>query len=189
MKKILLILLCVLCAACGIKPDNTPKTYRNSTVENLPVADISKYPRLPSSDALVKSGDFEIVNQLYEEGGAFVFYIGGSFCPFCLDMLPVLYETVGEYKIPIVYIDAELVAMNTSAYDTFMVTYDRYLELNDEGEKELFIPFVVMVNNKKVVYDNIGTIETHDAHERGLNDEEITKIKNKLRKALEKLLS
>ena len=189
MKKLLLIMLCFMTiAACG-KQGSDLQAYSNPTVEELPLADISKYANSPDTDALVRSGDFEIVNKLYEEGGDFVFYIGATFCPYCLDMFPVLFESAGEYKVPFIYIDAQSVSSETPAGEEFMKIFDKYLEYNEDNVKDLFIPFVVMVKNKKVLYNNIGTIETHDAHERGLNDDEIIKIKAKLGKAFERLLT
>ena len=43
---------------------------------------------------------------------------------------------------------------------------------DNEGEYQIYVPFVIVIKDGKVVSGHIGTVEGHDAHERKMNDQE-----------------
>jgi len=195
MKKSFLVLL-VLLTLTGCKKNL--KEYSNPLVESLPLASLKGYVDVPSSSNLVKKGDYEIADRLAENQGDFVLYFGFPKCPFCFDFFPVFYEVADSYQVPVVYlnvaaIDESMGGNGASEYDPyfiiFMERYDVYLDYNENGEKELFMPFVLFIKQGEVVYSHIGTVDNHDAHVEPLSDAQKDKLKKILEKGFAKLLS
>lgn len=58
-----------------------------------------------------------------------------------------------------------------------------YMSNNDEGILTLYVPLVLVIKNGKVIDGHEGTLDSHDATERKMTDdekEELTKIYTKL---------
>lgn len=67
-----------------------------------------------------------------------------------------------------------------------MISYTKqFMEKDDEGEYQLYVPFVVVVKDGKAVSGHIGTVDGHDAHERSMTDKE----KQELKKLYEDMFS
>lgn len=47
----------------------------------------------------------------------------------------------------------------------------------DQGEYQLYVPFVVVVKDGKAVSGHIGTVDGHDAHERKMTEKETQELK------------
>lgn len=58
-----------------------------------------------------------------------------------------------------------------------------YMSNNDEGVLTLYVPLVLVVKNGKIIDGHEGTLDSHDATERKMTDqekEELTQIYTKL---------
>ena len=67
-----------------------------------------------------------------------------------------------------------------------MISYTKqFMEKDDDGEYQLYVPFVVVVKDGKAVSGHIGTVDGHDAHERSMTDKE----KQELKKLYEDMFS
>ena len=55
---------------------------------------------------------------------------------------------------------------------------DAFLEEDDEGEKRMYVPYVFVIRDGKVISAHEGTVESHDAHERQMTDSEKIELTN-----------
>ena len=191
MKRLCLVIISVLLLLSCKKDPAKLKAYDNKLVLDLPNAYLIGYKNLDSTNEMFKQGTLELLDDLYIDGQPFVFYMGFAGCPYCQDLAPALLDVAREYDVPVVYIDVDALWDDFEAPigETIKNTYYKELELDDDGEKAFFFPFVVFVKNQKVLFSNIGTVASHDAHKGPLNEKETQKLKNLLGKGFTKLLS
>ena len=188
MKKILLVLMTLfMLIGCSSKPKELT-TYENAKISGLSMADLSGYKQMDPSSNWVKTGSMKLINELLDANDSFIAFFGYTGCTYCQDLLPVLNAVVTDYKVPVVYDDVTKDDFGGDEYNKIITRLDAFLKENEEGKKELYVPFVIIVKNGKVVYTHLGTISSHDAHQRPLNEDETKKIKADLISGIEMLL-
>lgn len=105
-----------------------------------------------------------------------VLYFGFSSCPWCKEAKPVLKKAAQEKGIDIQYVkvrDEEKNRLYTDEQKSQIQPYIQdYMSNNDEGILTLYVPLVLVVKNGKVVDGHEGTLDSHDATERKMTDEE-----------------
>lgn len=187
MKKILLVILLVLCmTGCN---DNTVNEDDDKTSNNACSLD---------SDCDVDTVDYLIAkNQITLEDlykkidnkESFVLYMYFDKCPWCKELGPVVSDYVKD--------DEDLLNMTYSFnvrpdgerdhdyrytnddgefnYPEFKELYDYIYDFLDE-DKKVYVPTLMFVKNGEIVYYHVGTVDSHDANERTMTDEEMTEL-------------
>lgn len=137
-------------------------------------------------NAFVKS-DMDEAIDIFKNKRSAILYFGFAKCPWCIEALPVMNEAAKVVERSIYYVetrDLERNLLYTDEQKAEIVSYlYDYLDTNDEGEKHLFVPFVVVVKDGEVQSAHLGTIESHDAKEREMTEDE----KLELRKIYDKM--
>lgn len=187
MKKIIIAIACFgLLIACSPKELTS---YENLIIENLELADLKGYNQMSLTDEWFKEGSLKLINELILDGASFVAFIGYPGCAYCQDLIPVMASVANDYKVPVLYDNITKDDIEGIEYTTFVELASDYLEVGESGDKELFVPYVIMVKSGKIVYHHLGTTKSHDAYERALNEEETKKIYQQLAKGIEKILT
>ncbi len=190
MRKIILGLCCLLVlTACEKGQLKSENNYENPTIAELPMADISGYRNL-KANPLVKKGSLRLVLDIYQEGGAMVFYVGMSSCVNCLEFFPVLLEVATEYNIPVVYVDARLEPHpeTNPDYFEFLQVFSDFLDVDEEGNKDIFMPYTVFAKDGKVLAYYIGGAENYDPIADGpMSEKQIKSVKKDLYKGFDKV--
>ena len=116
-----------------------------------------------------------------------VLYFGFSSCPWCKEAKPILKKVAKENGIDIQYVkvkDEEKNRLYTDDQKAIIEPYIQdYMSNNDEGILTLYVPLVLVVKDGKVIDGHEGTLESHDATERKMTNDEkeqLTKIYTKL---------
>ena len=101
--------------------------------------------------------------------------------------MPILKKVAKENGIDIQYVkvrDEEKNRLYTDEQKAIIEPYIQdYMSNNDEGVLTLYVPLVLVVKDGKVVDGHEGTLESHDATERKMTNDEkeqLTKIYTKL---------
>lgn len=184
MKKLLLILLSLTLCACQaqIKPTNsTSKKACDVTSEE------ETCNSKDDSNTKFNEISFDEAIQYFTKEKSGVLYFGYSSCPWCKEAKPVLKKVAQKNGIDIQYVkvrDDKKNRLYTDNQKTIIEPYIQdYMSNNDEGILTLYVPLVLVIKNGKVIDGHEGTLDSHDATERKMTDdekEELTKIYTKL---------
>ena len=125
----------------------------------------------------------EIVRIL--EHGTGVVYLGFSECKWCQKYVTYLNEAAKENNITrIYYLDIlDDRSNNTSEYQEIVSLLDEYLEYDEEGNKRVYVPAVVVVDGGEIVgFDDETSLDTHDLDdpEEYWTEEEVNDLMNRL---------
>lgn len=184
MKKLLLILLTLTLCACQTQTKSTASTSKKA-------CDVtSKEETCNSKDdtkTTFKEISFDEAIQYFTQEKSGVLYFGYSSCPWCNEAKPILKKVAKENGIDIQYVkvrDEEKNRLYTDDQKVIIEPYIQdYMSSNDEGILNLYVPLVLVVKDGKVIDGHEGTLESHDATERKMTNDEkeqLTKIYTKL---------
>mgnify|MGYP001625164692 FL=1 len=125
----------------------------------------------------------EIVRIL--EHGTGVVYLGFPECKWCQKYVTYLNEAAEENNITrIYYLDIlEDRNNNTSEYQEIVSLLDEYLEYDEEGNKRVYVPAVIVVDGGEIVgFDDETSLDTHnlDDPEEYWTEEEVSDLMNRL---------
>ena len=190
MKKIILICMSLL-LICGCSTKPTTSSQDDEQVgycdgEEIGCGlegglDMSAYEGFTDKENAFVKSDMDEAIDIFKNKKSAILYFGFAKCPWCIEALPVMNEVAKEYGRSIYYVetrDLERNLLYTDEQKKEIVSYlYDYLDTNDEGEKHLFVPFVVVVKEGIVQSAHLGTIESHEAKERKMTDDEIQQLK------------
>lgn len=130
-------------------------------------ADMTKY-QLTENEHEYYSLSFDELEKILDTKGSAVIYLGTPGCPFCLEAVPLLNELLKEentfaYALTLAT-DEEITTFQTDIFADFLS--------EDERVNGLQIPQVFVIKDGKIISNHLGTVSTHNAHERVMNDDE-----------------
>lgn len=192
MKKIVPVLILLLLCGCASKPaeskskTNTSNYCGDNTKDAAcsieEPADMSGYEDFDGKDSRFAQATMKEALALFKEGKSGILYFGYPKCPWCIDALPVMNEIAKEDGLTIQYVrtrDDDKKLMYSEEEKKELISYtEKYLNKDDEGDYQIFVPFVVVVKEGKAISGHIGTVDSHDAHERKMTNEETKELKN-----------
>lgn len=130
--------------------------------------------------------DFESAISFFEEGKSGVLYFGFHDCPWCEDVVPLLYDAASQEDVEVYYVetrDLERNRLYTDEQKERIIPYiGDYMSDNEKGELTLYVPLVLSVEDGKVSMGHQGTVEGHQAKEREMTDEENAQVREDLEK-------
>ena len=112
-------------------------------------------------------------------------YLGFPECKWCQKYVTYLNEAAEENNITrIYYLDIlEDRNNNTSEYQEIVSLLDEYLEYDEEGNKRVYVPAVIVVDGGEIVgFDDETSLDTHnlDDPEEYWTEEEVSDLMNRL---------
>lgn len=134
---------------------------------------------------------FDEAIHFFKEGKTGVLYFGFEDCPWCQEAVPILKEVASEFGKEVIYIqtrDTDRNILYTDEQKQEIMPYiDQYMSDNDEGQRTLFVPCVVVVKDGQAIAGHVGTVDGHDAHERQMSRQEQAQLKKVYEEMFEKL--
>ena len=150
-----------------------------------------EYTQVTDDNYFVYRNSEEIVKIL--EHGTGVVYIGFPECPWCQAYVPMLNEVADIEGLEKIYYYNILNDRkdNTEDYKKIVSILDEYLQYDDEGNKRVYVPAVIVVSEGEIIgFDDETSYDT-----KGLDnptdywiDEEISDLKSKLTDILSKVI-
>lgn len=133
--------------------------------------------------------DFESAISFFEEGKSGVLYFGFHNCPWCQDVVPLLYDVAQQEQVEVYYVETRDLKRNRLYSDEQkerIIPYiGDYMSDNEKGELTLYVPLVLSVKDGKVSMGHQGTVDGHQAKERDMTDEEIAQVHEDLEKIVQ----
>ena len=186
MKKIIIIML-ILLSGCNVKEEE--KIMENNK-NACSISDNCETDKKAIYDELISTNTFEVfslrdlINSINNED-TLIAYLGFKTCPWCQEIIPYLKDMADSEKIKIKYVNIRPEG-ETKEFDIRTEDNQDYVELReilkdklDEGR--ISVPFIAIIKKGEVVSYNYGTVPSHDAHEREMNEEEVKKLEQKLK--------
>lgn len=132
-----------------------------------------KKDKMSDAERFAKEYDFTVnnvfvyrnldeINKILENGTGVV-YLGFPECPWCKGYIPYLNEVaINEHLDKIYYFNIlNDRKNNTSGYKKTVELLNDYLKYDNEGNKRIYVPAVIAVNNGKIVgFDDESSLDT-----------------------------
>lgn len=195
MKKLIALLLVLVCVGCTSNTEPTPQTTPDPANEQTPAAnlpcdaldpcdetaDMSGYEQLADSKHVFVSTSYGDVLKFIENKESAVIYMGHTDCPWCLEAAPILNEVAKEFNQTVYYVNTRAEQNQSeegkASRGELVVFMQAVLNENDQGEKALFVPDVLFLKEGEIMANHISTVDSHNAHERLMNEEEVLELK------------
>lgn len=185
MKKKLLLIIPIICAFLLAGCDK-------EEIETDSQKFAKEYTQVTDDNYFVYRNSEEIIKIL--EHGTGVVYIGFPECPWCQAYVPMLNEVADIEGLEKIYYYNILNDRkdNTEDYKKIVSLLDEYLQYDDEGNKRVYVPAVIVVSEGEIIgfddetsYDTKGFEDPSDYW----NDEETSDLKSKLTDMLSKVIN
>ena len=142
-----------------------------------------EYTNVEEDNVFLYRNADEIIRIL--ENGTGVVYLGFPECKWCQKYVTYLNEAAKENDITRIYyfdiLDAR--SKNTSEYQQIVSLLEEYLEYDEEGNKKVFVPAVIVVDKGEIVgFDDETSLDTHDLDdpEEYWTEEEVNDLMSRL---------
>lgn len=152
----------------------------------------SEYTNVTSDNPFVYRSVDQIINIL--EKGTGVVYLGFPECPWCQAYVPYVEEVAKKVGIDKVYYFniKEDRKNNTEEYQKIVKILDVYLSNDDEGNKRIYVPAIIVVQNGKIIeFDDETSKDTkgYKTPEEYWKNENLDALKTKLEKSFNEIKS
>lgn len=152
----------------------------------------SEYTNVTSDNPFVYRSVDQIINIL--EKGTGVVYLGFPECPWCQAYVPYVEEVAKKVGIDKVYYFniKEDRKNNTEEYQKIVKILDVYLPNDDEGNKRIYVPAIIVVRNGKIIeFDDETSKDTkgYKTPEEYWKNENLDALKTKLEKSFNEIKS
>ena len=142
-----------------------------------------EYTQVSEENVFVYRDIDEIIRIL--EHGTGVVYLGFPECKWCQKYVTYLNEIARENDITRIYYFNiyEDRANNTEEYQQIVSLLEEYLEYDEEGNKRVYVPSVIVVDGGEIVgFDDETSLDTHDLDDPDeyWTDEEVADLEIKL---------
>ena len=122
--------------------------------------------------------EFDEVIELLTAGTG-VIYFGFPGCPWCRNMIPVLFEVADTNNSSVYYFNPRDIRTNgDESYQKLIEILGDYLLENDNGEKTLYVPDVYFVKNGKIVGNHLSTVDSQTDPYTPLTEQQTNELKN-----------
>lgn len=154
-----------------------------------------KKDKISDAERFAKEYDFTVnnvfvyrnldeINKILENGTGVV-YLGFPECPWCRGYIPYLNEVaINEHLDKIYYFNIlNDRKNNTSGYKKTVQLLNDYLKYDNEGNKRIYVPAVIAVNNGKIVgFDDESSLDTkgYETPEEYWKNEDLDGLKKRL---------
>lgn len=154
-----------------------------------------KKDKMSDAERFAKEYDFTVnnvfvyrnldeINKILENGTGVV-YLGFPECPWCRGYIPYLNEVaINEHLDKIYYFNIlNDRKNNTSGYKKTVQLLNDYLKYDNEGNKRIYVPAVIAVNNGKIVgFDDESSFDTkgYETPEEYWKNEDLDGLKKRL---------
>lgn len=127
----------------------------------------------------IKYIEFDEVIDLLNSGTG-VLYFGFPGCPWCRNMLPVLFDVAKINNVDTVYYynPSNIRKNGDDDYKQLTDILNNYLLENEEGVKTLYVPDVYFINNGEIEGHHLSTVDSQTNPFTPLTEEQINELKN-----------
>lgn len=189
MKKFLSILSClvllVIITGCGSNKNNDDALKFKNEYEMLN----NKSVKMDiSENNPIKYATFDEIVDIFNKGTGVV-YFGFPGCPWCRNVIPILFDVAKENNVDTIYYcnPREIKNRGDNSYQKLIkILYD-HLKENNEGKKAMYVPDVYFVKDGKIMGNHLNTVNSQKDPYTTLNEEQITELKKIYQELFDKI--
>lgn len=134
-------------------------------------------PMTIDEDNPIKYLDYEGLEELFTSGTG-VIYFGFPSCPWCRNIIPVLFDVADKNNWDtIYYANPRELKIDETKYNKLLDMLSEYLR-ESEGKKVLYVPDVYFVKDGKIVGHHISTVESQTNPTISLTVEQVEELSN-----------
>lgn len=118
-----------------------------------------------------------------------VIYFGFPGCPWCRNMIPVLFEAAKNNNIDTIYYfnPRNVKKSDNDEYNKLKEILNEYLSEDENGQKVLYIPDVYFIKDGKIVGHHLGTVDSQEDPTISLTEEEKNELLDIFNELFEKI--
>lgn len=172
MKKLVVLLLTFLLVLTGCKVTKISDEEQTDALKFH-----SEYP-LVSKNNVYKYATYQNVVDIIKSGSGII-YLGFPNCPWCKEATPILNSVAKAKNVKEIYYynHKDIRQNNTKEYQALVSLLSDFLTADEDGNKKIYAPTVIFVQNGKIKGIHVGTVDTHDATKRKMTSDEKKQLK------------
>lgn len=118
-----------------------------------------------------------------------VIYFGFPGCPWCRNMIPVLFEAAKNNNIDTIYYfnPRNVKKSDNDEYNKLKKILNEYLSEDENGQKVLYVPDVYFIKDGKIVGHHLGTVDSQADPTISLTEEEKNELLDIFNELFEKI--
>lgn len=118
-----------------------------------------------------------------------VIYFGFPGCPWCRNMIPVLFEAAKNNNIDTIYYfnPRNVKKSDNDEYNKLKEILNEYLFEDENGQKVLYVPDVYFIKDGKIVGHHLGTVDSQEEPTISLTEEEKNELLDIFNELFEKI--
>lgn len=118
-----------------------------------------------------------------------VIYFGFPGCPWCRNMIPVLFEAAKNNNIDTIYYfnPRNVKKSDNDEYNKLKEILNEYLSEDENGQKVLYVPDVYFIKDGKIVGHHLGTVDSQADPTISLTEEEKNELLDIFNELYEKI--
>lgn len=118
-----------------------------------------------------------------------VIYFGFPGCPWCRNMIPVLFEAAKNNNIDTIYYfnPKNVKKSDNDEYNKLKEILNEYLSEDENGQKVLYVPDVYFIKDGKIVGHHLGTVDSQEDPTISLTEEEKNELLDIFNELFEKI--
>lgn len=118
-----------------------------------------------------------------------VIYFGFPGCPWCRNMIPVLFEVAKNNNIDTIYYfnPRNVKKSDNDEYNKLKEILNEYLFEDENGQKVLYVPDVYFIKDGKIVGHHLGTVDSQEEPTISLTEEEKNELLDIFNELFEKI--
>lgn len=118
-----------------------------------------------------------------------VIYFGFPGCPWCRNMIPVLFEVAKNNNIDTIYYfnPRNVKKSDNDEYNKLKEILNEYLFEDENGQKVLYVPDVYFIKDGKIVGHHLGTVDSQEDPTISLTEEEKNELLDIFNELFEKI--
>lgn len=118
-----------------------------------------------------------------------VIYFGFPGCPWCRNMIPVLFEAAKNNNIDTIYYfnPRNVKKFDNDEYNKLKEILNEYLSEDENGQKVLYVPDVYFIKDGKIVGHHLGTVDSQEEPTISLTEEEKNELLDIFNELFEKI--
>lgn len=122
---------------------------------------------------------YEELDKHLKDKDDFILYLGFPTCPWCRNIIPVLFDSAKENNIDkVYYINVRELKNIDDDYKSLRGLIDEHLEADEEGNKVLYVPEVFFFKDGKIIGHHLGSVDSQVDPTIPLTIDQITELKN-----------